>query len=218
MAECNSQQFFMTATPYSKFTLSQLEARYGVSFVRGAFLAGVSPLPVPDWLKTYLELSSDIPSALKSEKAISEQTIAPVMLAVRDRNRQKISVFSGEMLTHQDLSGYCDFIVTANPVSLVPESPFIIVVEAKQQDLTSGIPQCVAEMIAARRLNEAAGLQQDALFGCVTIGSEWLFLQYRDAEVMMHSRVYYLNEVGEILGVFQWMIDAVKNTKEYTTS
>ena len=85
MAECNSQQFFMTATPYSKFTLSQLEARYGVSFVRGAFLAGVSPLPVPDWLKTYLELSSDIPSALKSEKAISEQTIAPVMLAVRDR-------------------------------------------------------------------------------------------------------------------------------------
>lgn len=197
----------MTAIPYSKFTLSQLEVRYGVSFVRGAFLAGVTPLPVPEWLKTYLELSSDVPPALKSEKAISEQTIAPVMLAVRDRNRQTINVFSGEMLTHQDLSGYCDFIVTANPVSLTPEAPFIIVVEAKQQDLTSGIPQCVAEMIAARRLNAEAGLPREVLFGCVTIGSEWLFLQYRDNQVMMHSRVFYLNEVGEILGVFQWMID-----------
>ncbi len=197
----------MTAIPYSKFTLSQLEARYGVSFVRGAFLAGVPPLPVPDWLKTYLELSADIPSAFKSEKAISEQTIAPVMLAVRDRNRQRISVFSGEMLTHQDLSGYCDFIVTANPVSLVPEAPFIVVVEAKQQDLASGIPQCVAEMIAARRLNEEAGLYRDVLFGCVTIGSEWLFLQYRGTEVVMHSRAFYLNEVDQILGVFQWMID-----------
>lgn len=197
----------MTAIPYSKFTLSQLEVRYGVSFVRGAFLAGVTPLPVPEWLKTYLELSSDIPSALKSEKAISEQTIAPVMLAVRDRNRQSINVFSGEMLTYQDLSGYCDFIVTANPVSLTPESPFIIVVEAKQQDLTSGIPQCVAEMIAARRLNQEAGLPREVLFGCVTIGSEWLFLQYRDNQVMMHSRVFYLNEVAEILGVFQYMID-----------
>jgi hypothetical protein len=93
----------------------------------------------------------------------------------------------------------------------VPESPFIIVVEAKQQDLTSGIPQCVAEMIAARRLNEEAGLPQEVLFGCVTMGSEWLFLQYRAAEVTMHSRVFYLNEVGEILGVFQWMIDRVHN-------
>ncbi len=207
----------MTATPYSKFTLSQLEARYGVSFRRGAFLAGVPPLPVPDWLKTYLDLSSDIPSAFKSEKAISEQTIAPVMLAVRDRNRQKISVFSGEMLTHQDLSGYCDFIVTANPVSLVPESPFIIVVEAKQQDLMSGIPQCVAEMIAARRLNEEAGLPQDVLFGCVTIGSEWLFLQYQATEVVMHSRVFYLNEVDQILGVFQWMIDLYRDETNQST-
>jgi len=197
----------MTTPSYSKFTLSELEARYGLSLVRGAFLATVTPLPVPDWLKTYLELSSDIPSALKSEKAISEQTIAPVMLAVRDRNRQRISVFSGEMLTHQDLSGYCDFVVTANPVSLVPESPFIIVVEAKQQDLTSGIPQCVAELIAARRLNDAAGVPQELLFGCVTIGSEWLFLQYRQNQVTMHPRVFYLNELGEILGVFQWMID-----------
>jgi hypothetical protein len=130
---------------------------------------------------------------------------------------QKISVFSGEMLTHQDLSGYCDFIVTANAVSLVPEAPFIVVVEAKQQDLTSGIPQCVAEMIAARRLNQEAGLQRDILFGCVTIGSEWLFLQYQGTEVMMHSRVFYLNEVGEILGVFQWMIDVHPDqTKQIT--
>ncbi len=197
----------MTTTPYSRFTIPELEVRYNLSFIRGTFLTGATPLPVPDWLKIYLDLTADIPSALKSEKAISEQTIAPVMLAVRDRNRTKINVFSGEMLAHGDLSGYCDFIVTANPVSIVPEVPFIVVAEAKQKDLTAGIPQCVAEMIAARRLNEDAGQEKEVMFGCVTIGSEWLFLQYRHSQITMHPRVYYLNELGEILGVFQWMID-----------
>ena len=81
------------------------------------------------------------------------------------------------------------------------------IVEAKKNDLELGVPQCAAQLIGARIFNERKNVRLERLFGCVTIGNEWLFIKLEENEIVIDTRKYYLNEVGEIIAVFQEIID-----------
>lgn len=199
---------------YSQITFQDLRDRFGIQVETESFLPDVSPLALPDWLIKYLTINHLSPALAKSEKAVSEMLIAPVLSAVKENNADTVALFSGEPLTLPgELSGICDFIIAANPKAFLPEPPILILVEAKKQDLYGGIPQCVAEMLAARSVNERAGIQYDAIFGCVTTGNEWLFLKLAGSRAITEPTIFYYPQLDRVLGVFQWIIGQfVKNT------
>lgn len=189
-------------------TFRDLRDRFGIQVETEPFLPEITPLALPDWLSKYLAVNQLSPALAKSEKAVSEMLIAPVLSAVKEYNVGKIALFSGEPLAMTgELSGVCDFIIAANPKAYLPEPPIIVLVEAKRQDLYGGIPQCIAEMLAARSVNDQAGVQYDAVFGCVTTGSEWLFLKLSGSRAITDPVVFYYPELNRVLGVFQWIID-----------
>ncbi len=80
---------------------------------------------------------------------------------------------------------------------------YFILVEAKKNDLLSGIPQCVAEMYAAQILNK----NNDAVYGCVSTGLEWIFMKLENKVAITHLDVYTISEVGKILGIFGWIVN-----------
>jgi hypothetical protein len=84
-----------------------------------------------------------------------------------------------------------------------PKNGFFILVEAKKNDLLSGIPQCVAEMYAAQILNK----NDDIVYGCVSTGLEWLFVKLEGRIATTHPNVYTISEVDKILGVFGWIVN-----------
>ena len=45
------------------------------------------------------------------------------------------------------------------------------------------------------------------IYGAVTLGLEWKFIQLVDQLATIDSNVYYLNQLPEILGTFQYIID-----------
>ncbi|MFM5900929.1 MAG: hypothetical protein ACKO9R_07255, partial [Dolichospermum sp.] len=55
---------------------------------------------------------------------------------------------------------------------VVFDKPYFILVEAKQDNFEAGWTQCLAEMIAAQRLN---GEYQIIIFGIVSNGVTWQF-------------------------------------------
>ena len=180
--------------------------RFGIQVETEPFLPEITPLALPDWLNKYLAVNHLSPALAKSEKAVSEMLIAPVLSAVKEYNADKISLFSGEPLTMTgELSGGCGFIIAASPKAYLPEPPIMVLVEAKKQDLYGGIPQCIAEMLTARRVNERAGIQNDAIFGCVTTGSEWLFLKLSGTRAVTDPTILYYPELNRVLGVFHWV-------------
>lgn len=192
---------------YSQITLEDLKSQLGITVTGGGFIESVTAIPVPDWLSTILSLGQGV-SRYKSERAISEEIISPVLLSVKERNIDRIALFSGVPLKSGDLYGSCDYIITGNPNDYLPEAPLIIVIEAKRQDLDTGIPQCAAEMVAARQINKEAKLTYDTVFGCVTTGDTWIFMKLAsDTKILIDQRRFYLTELETILGVFQWMID-----------
>ena len=77
----------------------------------------------------------------------------------------------------QGLAGFCDFILSRSPEQQFLRSPVAAIVEAKNENLKTGLGPCIAAMIGARLFNEREGQPVARVYGAVTSGSVWRFLQ-----------------------------------------
>ena len=77
-----------------------------------------------------------------------------------------------------------------------------MLVEAKNENIKAGLGQCAAEMIAAQLVNVKAGLAEQAVYGCVTTGTDWKFMQLCDRTLKIDQRDYFINEISVILSIF----------------
>lgn len=73
--------------------------------------------------------------------------------------------------------------------------------EAKKEDITGGLGQCVAEMVAIRIFNEKEKTLRPAVFGCVTSGNLWRFLKLEENILFIDKTEYYLRDLPRILGI-----------------
>jgi hypothetical protein len=90
----------------------------------------------------------------------------------------------------------------------VVSAPLVTVVEAKNDNLLSGLSQCIATAVAARLVNEREGAPGRTVFGAVTTGSVGKFLHMTGVNLTTDRREYYIDNVGKILGVFLEMVQA----------
>ena len=195
---------------YSKFTMPQLRKEYGLTITtQDALFASVPPIVVPDWLKDTLARQTDFALQSGSEKARSEYLIAPVLLAVYEQSRDYANLFSGvefKVDEERGLAGFCDFIFTLAPRTLELLAPVISVVEAKKEDINGGIPQCLAELVAAQIFNAAEGITRETLYGIVSTGEVWKFLQIRGTQVTVDTNDYFLIQPDRIIGIILSML------------
>lgn len=96
-------------------------------------------------------------------------------------NRQ-ISLFSGTEFNvdkSKGLTGRCDFIISSSRKQLEVTAPVVTIVEAKNDNIKSGLAQCIAEMVAAQLFNRQKKNQISCIYGIVTTGSNWKFLRLK---------------------------------------
>jgi len=196
---------------YSDFTPKDIQAKLHLRIYEADALFGDVPSVQPSGLLKEL-LNEHIPLAtfIATEKARSELLIAPVLVEVRRLLRREVSLFSGVSLTvdaEQGLTGICDFLFTRSPQFIVA-APVVAVVEAKNENIVSGLGQCAAELVAAQRLNQHEGYAQERLYGCVTSGTVWKFLYLHGTNLAIDRDEYTIQQPGNILGIFQWMLQS----------
>ena len=196
---------------YSEFTsIIKVKQAFGLTTVEGPrFLPQITPINPSATLTDFLANSLPVAVATGSEKARSEMIITPVLLVVRKILQQNISLFSGEDFTvdyETGLNGICDYLISRSPEMLEIEAPAVAVVEAKKADLKTGIGQCVAEMVAMQKFNEAKGKPISVIYGSVSNGTQWRFLKLEEKIVSIDLNDYALPPVDEILGMLVWMV------------
>jgi hypothetical protein len=196
---------------YREFTsIIKVKQAFGLTTVEGPrFLPQISPIDPSATLTDFLANSLPVAVATGSEKARSEMIITPVLLEVRKILQQNISLFSGEDFTvdyESGLNGICDYLISRSPEMLEIEAPAVAVVEAKKADLKTGIGQCVAEMVAMQKFNEAKGKPISVIYGSVSNGTQWRFLKLEEKIVSIDLNDYALPPVDEILGMLVWMV------------
>lgn len=195
---------------YNKFTLRKVVEDFSLEIVEGdTFIPKLEPVTPSDLLRETLADSLPWAIAVGSEKARSEAIITPILLEVRRRLNRQVSVFSGEDFTvdvEAELSGRCDFLVSRSAEQLFIKAPAIIIVVAKKEDIKLGLGQCIAEMVAAQKFNQAAKQPIPTIYGCVTSGTAWRFLQLQGQTVTIELTDYPLPPVEGILSILLWML------------
>ncbi|MDJ1169211.1 hypothetical protein PMG71_07220 [Roseofilum sp. BLCC_M154] len=195
---------------YSKFTLEELKQQFNLTLTgrKGKFnhLPEVSPSPfLLEALEDYVPLAV----AIGSEKARSELIVAPILVAVKKQLNQQISLFSGiefNVDTELGLNGFCDFIISHSTQQFFIESPVIALVEAKNDNLKSGLAQCIAEMVAAQLFNHRQGNEIDRVYGVITTGTVWQFLELEGQGVVLDLQEYSVENLPKILGILSHFV------------
>jgi hypothetical protein len=80
-------------------------------------------------------------------------------------------------------------------------APVVTLVEAKNENIKSGLGQCIAEMIAAQRFNQQNETPIDTIYGAVTTGMIWKFLKLDRQTAFIDLSDYFIKEVDKILGI-----------------
>ncbi|MCH2050770.1 MAG: hypothetical protein MK289_20505 [Trichodesmium sp. ALOHA_ZT_67] len=190
---------------YSKFSLEQLLTNFNLNLVefQGKFNNYPEIFPskiIQELLKEYIPLAV----AIGSEKARSELILAPILVDIKKQLNNQISIFSGiefNVNPDQGLNGFCDFIISRSTRQLIIEAPVITLVEAKNDNLKSGFSQCIAEMLAAQLFNKRKGNNINKIYGVVTTGTVWQFLELESETIIVDLEEYSINNLSKIFGI-----------------
>ncbi|MEL7241473.1 MAG: hypothetical protein AAF063_07225 [Cyanobacteria bacterium J06643_5] len=161
-------------------------------------------------LEEYLPLAR----AISTEKAKSELLVIPILVEIRKILSRKISLFSGSLFNVDislGLTGYVDFLISLSTEMYAISSPVVMLVEAKNDLITSGIGQCVAEMVAAQIFNQKQDIEVPTIYGVVTTGTSWLFLKLEEKTVYIDNQEYYIDNLGKIMGI---LVSCLENLRQ----
>ncbi|MBD2176633.1 hypothetical protein H6F42_06855 [Pseudanabaena sp. FACHB-1998] len=142
-----------------------------------------------------------------SEYAICENIISPILLEVWLTYRDKLLLWSHQPLNFDDqLSGVPDYIVAKRSPrgKVILEHPYLILVEAKKDNFEEGWGQCLAEMVAAQKLNNN---QQYLVFGVVSNGKMWEFGSLQDDLFTKNIRYYTLENLSTLMGALHFIFN-----------
>jgi hypothetical protein len=190
---------------FREFTIKDVKGKLGLTLVEDEPLhVDVPPVQPGPLLREWLDRYASLAFAINTEKARSELIIAPVLIEVRRLLHERVGYFSGRELSVDPslgLTGVCDFLLSVSPERFTLTAPLLVVAEAKNLDMISGIPQCLAEMVAMQIYNRQEGSEMPSLHGVVTTGSNWRFLRLTGQTAWIDVREHYLDDVGQTLGI-----------------
>ena len=203
-------KYFMA---YKDFTFADIKNKLGVSVVyTNLFKQEVRNVEPDQLLKDTLDSNTEEP--LTTEKMVSEAIVYPVLQNVRRKNKNKIQLFSGEVIKadkDKGLNGECDFVFTKKPMSPEIDNPIIQVTEAKKGEVDNArsLSQTAAQMIGVRIFNQKHHKENpiETIYGACTTGYEWLFLKLEGDTIFIDTNRYYLIKLPELLGVLQEVVN-----------
>jgi hypothetical protein len=198
--------------PYSQFTtLESSVQQFGLTVSESTHaLVHYTPVTPSPLLQAVLDRELAWAIAVGTEKARSEALILPVLLEVREQLDRQISVFSGREFNvdaSQGLNGYCDFLISKATQQTVITAPATVVVEAKKGDLSLGLGQCAAEMVAIQMFNQQRDCPLLVVFGAVSSGTLWQFLMLQQQNLTIDLTEYALPPVETTLGMLMGMVE-----------
>lgn len=198
---------------YSQFTtLEMIESNFGIKIAdKVGIFDQIPESEYSDFLGQTLQDNIALALAINTEKARSELIVTPILVELRKHFNYQISFFSGKEFNidpEKGLNGFCDFLISRSPEQLLIKTPVVALVEAKNDNLQNGLPQCMAEMIAARIFNERNNNNIAAIYGVVTTGTNWKFLRLLNQTIEVDLNDYFIDKISKIIGILKHLINS----------
>ncbi|MGA7935199.1 MAG: hypothetical protein WCA35_16745 [Kovacikia sp.] len=192
---------------YSEFkTIGAVLQQYQVYYTEVNF---VEPLDfaVSDYFRDDLHLMMREGVVDNSEFAICENLIYPVLKEVWKQYRQQFILWSHQALTFDNkLSGFPEYILASrSPLGkVVFDKPYLLLVEAKQDNFEAAWAQCLSEMIAAQRLNQEPPISG---FGITSNGTTWQFGKLEGDSFTRNVTYYSIQDLEPLFGAVNYLFE-----------
>ena len=201
---------------YSQFTtLEMIESNFDIKIAdKVGIFDQIPESEYSDFLGQTLQDNIALALAINTEKARSELIVTPILVELRKHFNYQISFFSGKEFNidpEKGLNGFCDFLISRSPEQLLIKTPVVALVEAKNDNLQNGLPQCMAEMIAARIFNERNNNNIAAIYGVVTTGTNWKFLRLVNQTIEVDLNDYFIDRISKIIGILKHLINSTNS-------
>jgi hypothetical protein len=196
---------------FQQFSFPKVLQDLGLTLHDGDLFSTVTPFAVREEFASILRDGVVLAVANNTEKAKSEFIIAPVLLELRRIVGHRFLLFSGvewEADASLGLNGFCDFILTKGESKLVLTAPFVAIVEAKNDSIRTGLGQCIAATYGAQLCNQKDGRGIERVFGVVTTGTAWKFLQLGGSSLIVDEPEYYIDDLNKVMGILKCIVES----------
>ncbi|PSF37386.1 hypothetical protein C7H19_10695 [Aphanothece hegewaldii CCALA 016] len=185
-------------------TVGEVLKTYQITYTEANFIVETS-FDISDYFREDLALVTREGVVDNSEFAICENLIYPILKEVWKSYYSNFVLWSHQSLIYdEELSGFPEYILAKrSPLGkIVFEKPYFLLVEAKQDKFDEGWAQCLAEMVAAQRLNNE---QQLVIFGVVSNGKVWQFGKL-EANLFTRNKTFYtIQELDQLFAAVNYV-------------
>ncbi len=189
-------------------TIPEVLEAFQITYVRRDFVkGGAVSAPSEHFLQDF-EFNQQYIDVFASEGARCEAVIFPVLKEVYKAYAKDYALWiKKSIVCDETLSGTPDyFIATRSKLGIpVVGKPLIMMVAAKQNDFEQGWGQCLAELIAAQKINDDA---VTPVHGIVTDGKLWEFGRLVGDVFTRHQTSFTSDNLPVLLGT----VDSVFGT------
>ena len=191
--------------PFSAYkTIDTVVKEFQITYTQSNFIIETE-FNITDYFREDLEIVMQDGAADCSEFAICENLIYPVLKEVWKQYRRKFILWSHKSLTYDEkLSGFPEYILAKkSPLgNVVFDKPYFLLIEAKQDNFEAGWAQCMAEMIAAQRLNENP---EQEVFEIVSNGDIWQLGKLKSNVFTRNQTFYTIQELDKLFAAINYV-------------
>ncbi|MBF0102979.1 MAG: hypothetical protein HQK77_18945 [Desulfobacterales bacterium] len=190
----------------------EVQKTYQIRYVEEDFLL-ITPVAPPEYFVKEFEFDNTHFDIFTSEASRCENVIYPILREVCKKFIKQYSLWSHKSIVADNiLSGTPDYII-ANRSELgknVLGSPVVLVAEAKQNDFTKGWGQCLAELVAAQKLNQN---EEQVVYGIVTDAEVWQFGKLERNIFTKNQTRAKIDDIDEVFGAVYAIMELAVKTK-----
>ena len=188
---------------FSQFkNIADVQKAYTIKYEESIFIPTID-LPVPDAFMQEFRFNKENIDIFSSEAARSELIISPLLREIYKRHNQRYAFWIQKPITFNEvLSGTPDYLFSKKSKlgKTVLETPIVIVVEAKKNDFEQGWGQCLAELVAAQKINDDT---LNPIYGVVTDGNLWQFGRLQERLFTKNEKNYTIDDMPALFGALE---------------
>jgi hypothetical protein len=188
--------------------IGQVQEEYGIRREQRDFIPAETVEPAETFVHEFNLTLEIIP--VFSEGSRTQTVIAPILLEVYKSYYQSVTLWIERTLIYDHkLSGTPDYILATNsPLGKsVFTKPLVAMMEAKKNDFDYGWAQCLAELVAAQKINSDDTF---TVYGIVTDGIGWQFGKLEKDLFTQNILPYATADLPRLFGALHYVFRTIQ--------
>ena len=197
-------------------TIPEVQEKFRIKHTENDFIAVEETANTPS--KQFLQelaFSRQYIDVFASESARCEAVIFPVLREVYKEYAEDYALWIKKPIVYDEtLSGTPDYFISTRSElgMLVVGMPLIMFVEAKKNDFEQGWGQCLAELVAAQKINADSDIP---IYGIVSDGTLWQFGYLVGDAFTRNKTSFSVDDLPTLFGAIDTVFKTVSQASEH---